>query len=185
MREGMPLIFGWKVDFAKHPNVHPQILIHMFLLLILVSYVSPTNFAHISLQTSSDIPSPLPRKLCRWTEIQNLEQSEATVKDKGWSVAVRVSKSRELKLSPRRLGLKSSIRWKLKNCDFPAEPFIWSQERRDNLIPSTNFSKAFDGRHSVRMNLGICPGASPKFWRPVGSIYFFFVNTLRKLICHM
>ena len=21
MREGMPLIFGWKVDFAKHPNV--------------------------------------------------------------------------------------------------------------------------------------------------------------------
>ena len=22
MREGMPLIFGWKVDFAKHPNVY-------------------------------------------------------------------------------------------------------------------------------------------------------------------
>ena len=22
MREGMPLIFGWKVDFAKHPNGH-------------------------------------------------------------------------------------------------------------------------------------------------------------------
>ena len=22
MREGMPLIFGWKVDFAKHPSVH-------------------------------------------------------------------------------------------------------------------------------------------------------------------
>ena len=21
MREGMPLIFGWKVDFAKHPTV--------------------------------------------------------------------------------------------------------------------------------------------------------------------
>ena len=35
--------------------------------------------------------------------------------------------------------------------------------------------------HSVRMSLGICPGASPKFWRSVGSIFFFFENTMRKL----
>ena len=26
MREGMPLIFGWKVDFAKHPNHHHDVL---------------------------------------------------------------------------------------------------------------------------------------------------------------
>ena len=26
MRESMPLIFGWKVDFAKHPTVYDPIL---------------------------------------------------------------------------------------------------------------------------------------------------------------
>ena len=41
----------------------------------------------------------------------------------------------------------------------------WSQRQITAAIV-----KAVLVRHSVRMSLGICPGASPKFWRPVGSI---------------
>ena len=105
----------------------------------------PTNSdSHVSPQILVMFPSKFwstcfPLKMCRWTEVRNREQSEVTANGRGWWVDVRVSKSLEPKLSQRRLHFKLTQLLKV--------PFLWARERerRNNLIPSQNFSKAFDG----------------------------------------
>ena len=74
----------------------------------------PTNSdSHVSPQILVMFPSKFwstcfPLKMCRWTEVQNREQSEVTANGRGWWVDVRVSKSLELKLSLKRLHFKLS-----------------------------------------------------------------------------
>ena len=87
----------------------------------------PTNSdSHVSPQILVMFPSKFwstcfPLKMCRWTEVQNREQSEVTANGRGWWVDVRVSKSPELKLSQRRLHSKLSQTLKVH--------FLWARER--------------------------------------------------------
>ena len=87
----------------------------------------PTNSdSHVSPQILVMFPSKFwstcfPLKMCRWTEVQNREQSEVTANGRGWWVDVRVSKSLEPKLSQRRLHFKLTQLLKV--------PFLWARER--------------------------------------------------------
>ena len=58
MRESMPLIFGWKVDFAKHPNVHVQVLFHLNFIRNKVDNVpafSPHCHLNVAMLKNSDV----------------------------------------------------------------------------------------------------------------------------------
>ena len=107
----------------------------------------PTNSdSHVSPQILVMFPSKFwstcfPLKMCRWTEVQNREQSEVTANGRGWWVDVRVSKSLEPKLSQKRFNIKSSFS-------------LSSRERETKQLDSfPEFLKSFWWKHLAETHL--------------------------------